>query len=204
VSKQQASTALDLRSLAHDLFEREPPQFAVPLRIVGGNVKRERQRAALEERIGIFDVVPIAVVEGETDEAPVVAVLQPFYRLVERDDVETRLLHLIEDRIEKFRGDFQDAIRRVSARLGRFRPDVMQGEDRADALRVGREQAAPVWYRPVIAAFIMAILILAMAALLFAPSSINLPLASYLAGLIVRAILAKRLPVTSELERSRQ
>ena len=50
-------------------------------------------RALLEQGIGVFEIVAIAVVEGEADEAPLVL---PAQASIERYDVEACLLHLVE------------------------------------------------------------------------------------------------------------
>ena len=87
----------------------------------------------------MFEIVAIAVIEGEADEASALALLQAAHGLVERDHVEVRLLHLVEHGFEEFGRDLEDAVRRK----GLFRPGthVMQGEDQPMPLGIGREQA---------------------------------------------------------------
>ena len=63
--QRTVAAKLDLGSAGDDLFKCEPPQFAVAIGIVRRHVERERQRAALEQGIGVFEIVAITVVEGE-------------------------------------------------------------------------------------------------------------------------------------------
>ncbi len=93
----------------------------------------------MNKRIGVSEIVPVAVVEGETDEAPLLALLETPRGLVERDDVQSLLLDLVEHGIEEFGRDLEDAVRRKGLRLRR--PDMVQREDHAGALGIGREQA---------------------------------------------------------------
>jgi hypothetical protein len=120
-----------------DLLQSEPPELPVPVGIVSGHIERERHRAPFEHGIGVLETV----VEGEAGEAPVVALLKPQHGLIEGDHVEPGLLHLIEHRIEEFRGDLKDAIGRESLGLIGLRPHMVQGEDHAHALRIGGKQA---------------------------------------------------------------
>ena len=57
---------------------------------------------ALEDRIGVFEVVAVAVVEGEADEGlAVVAFDHAEMRLVERDDLEAGGAHLADHLLEE-------------------------------------------------------------------------------------------------------
>ena len=132
---------LDLACARNDLRKSDPPQLTVAVGIVRGHIERERQRALLEQGIGVFEIVAIAVVEGEADEAPLVLLAQPSHRLIERYDVEPRLLYLVEHRIEEVRRYLEDAIGRERlVRLG-FRAHLVQGENEPNPLRIGSEQA---------------------------------------------------------------
>jgi hypothetical protein len=139
--QRSVAAKFDLISAGDDLIQSEPPKFAGAVGIVGRHVKGEGQIALLEQRIGVLEIVAIAIIEGEADEALVVAVFRPLHGLVERDYIEVRLLHLIEHGIEELRRHFEDAVRRKGARLLRLGPDMVQREDEAGALRVRGEQA---------------------------------------------------------------
>jgi hypothetical protein len=132
---------LDLGSAGDDLLEREPPQFAVAIGIVGRHVERERQRAALEQGKSVFEIVAIAVVEGEAGEAPVIALFQSLHRLVKGEHIESGLLHLIEHRIEEVRRHLEYAIGRQTVGPMRLGPNMVQREDHAHPLRIEGEQA---------------------------------------------------------------
>ncbi|GEM_PF-2807921 len=126
---------LDLLGSGDDLLECKPPKARPTRPVVGGRVDGERQRPAPEQGIGVSESVPVAIVEGETDEASRLAVFKAPRSLVERDDVKPGLLHLVEHGIQELRRDFQDAVRRE-----RFRwrgPHMVQRENHAGALRVG-------------------------------------------------------------------
>ena len=126
--------------LDDDLLERQPPQIAAPVRIVGGHVDGEGQVVALEDRVGVFEVVAVAVIEGEADEGlAVVALGQAEMRLVERDDLEAGGAHLGDHLLEEIRRHLQDAVRLEAA--GLLRAHVMQHEDGADAARQRRDHA---------------------------------------------------------------
>jgi hypothetical protein len=65
-------------------FEREPPQFAHPIGEARRHKNGERHLVFLEDRIGEFQVVAIAVVEGNGDEATgEIAIAQPPMDFVE-------------------------------------------------------------------------------------------------------------------------
>jgi len=76
----------------------------------------------------------------EADEGvAVIAFGQAEMRLVERDDLEAGGAYLIDDLLEKVRGDLQDAVRLEA--VGLLRPHMMQHEDGADAARQRRDHA---------------------------------------------------------------
>jgi len=131
----------DLVGAGDDLLERDPPELAVVVGKVGRHVERERNPPPLEQGVGIFEIVAIAVVEGEADEAPLVLLLEPPHRLVDRHHVEAGLLHLVEHGVEEIGGDFEDAVRRE--RLGRVLRGayLVQREDEPHAFGIGGEQA---------------------------------------------------------------
>ncbi len=84
--------------------------------------------------------IAIAIVEGEANETPIVALLQPPYRFVEGDHVETGVLYLIEQPIEELRSHFEEAVRREVVRPARIGTDMVQGEDHPCALGVRSQQ----------------------------------------------------------------
>ena len=126
--------------LDDDLLERQPPQIAVPVRIVGGHVNGEGEVVALEDRVGVFEIVAVAVIEREADEGlAMLALDQAEMRLVERDDLEAGGSHLADHLLEKIRRHLQDAVRLEA--VGLLRADMMQHEDGADAARQRRDHA---------------------------------------------------------------
>src|SRR5689334_20549006 len=82
-------------------LEREPPQFAEPVREACRNVERERNLVFLQDRVGELQIVAIAVVESETDEAPArIALREAAMHLIERHDIEARAAQLATDLLE--------------------------------------------------------------------------------------------------------
>jgi hypothetical protein len=91
--------------------------------------------------MGVFEIVAVTVVEGEADEAPLVLLVQPSDRFIERDDVKPRLLHLVEHGIEEVGGNFENAIGCklfMGLSLGAH---LVQHENEPDALGVRGEKA---------------------------------------------------------------
>ncbi len=114
-------------------LQRQPPQIAVAVREGARHVDGEGQVVALEDRIGVDEVVAIAVVEGEAGEGTLEGALrQAEMGLVERDDVEARIERHLNGPLEELRRDPEDAVGLEGPlRLGRH---VMQHEDGTDAL----------------------------------------------------------------------
>ena len=114
------------------LFERDPPKLTEPIRKAGRHVDGKRHLRRLEDRIGKFLVVAVAVVERDAREA---AAKIPFehaaIHLVERDEVDPRAAQMPHHPFEKARRDLEQAIglEPVAAR----RSHVVKHQDRADA-----------------------------------------------------------------------
>ena len=120
-------------------FQREPPQFAGAVGKAGRNVDRERHVVFLQDRKRVAQIVAIAVVEREADEAAAeILLLEPAVHFVERDDIDVRAAQAADHVLEKFGRDLQQPVRlkRIRAR----RAHVMQGQDRADAAQQRTQQ----------------------------------------------------------------
>jgi hypothetical protein len=128
---------LDLAGSRDHLLEREPPKLAPSGRIVRGDVEGEWQRTPLEQRISVAEGVQVALVEGETDEAPRLVFSEAPHYFIEGDNVEPGLFHLIEHGLEKVGGDFKVAVGRKGLRL-RW-PHMVERENHAGSLGVGRK-----------------------------------------------------------------
>ena len=103
-----------------------------PIRKAGRHIERERRAVPAQDRQRVLQIVAIAVVEGEADEAAAeIALGHSPVHLVERDDVDVGAPQSRQHVVEELRRDFQQPVRleRVRAR----RPHVMQRQDRADA-----------------------------------------------------------------------
>src|SRR6202008_1866718 len=85
----------------------------------------------LEDGIGEFKRVAIAVVDGDADEAaPEIAFGQAAMHLVEPDNIESRVLELPDQALEEAGRHLEEAIGLEPVRA--WRPHVVQREDHPD------------------------------------------------------------------------
>ncbi len=111
-------------------FKREPPQFAEPVGKARRHIDRERHPGFLKDRIGVFERVAIAVVEGQAHEAALEIVLgQAPVHLVEADDIDARAAQQFHHPGEKARRDLKQPI--GLEQIGPRRAHVMERQDHA-------------------------------------------------------------------------
>ena len=97
----------DAAFVREDLFQREPPCFADPIRECGRHIDRERHAMPRQGRIGAVDQVLVAAVESQADET---SRLRQDHRapadLVHGDELILPSLQRTDGPVEKSRRDF--------------------------------------------------------------------------------------------------
>ena len=130
-----AIAAVDLQAnviVARDhRFERQPPQFADPIRKTRRHIDGERHLGFFEDGICPLQHVAVTVIEGQADETPrKIALDQPTVHLVEADQIEARAAQISHHSCEKARRDLEEPVRleTVEAR----RPHMVQRQNRTN------------------------------------------------------------------------
>lgn len=121
------------------LFQDTPPQTPAPIRKACRNKDCKWRLMLFEDRIGVVEIVAIAVVERETREPLAeITVVQPSMHFIERDDRDAAAAQRLDHVIEKGGRDLEQTVRLklFAAR----RPHVMHREDRAHSAHKGLER----------------------------------------------------------------
>ncbi len=126
-----ADRRLDRGRLGNCLRERDPPQPAGAFGEIAGDVDGEGRVKFAHHRQCEIAVVAIAVIEGETGEAPrEIAFGKPLMDLVHSDDVDIKRAKMLQHRAQEFRLDLEMMIGlKFGVAAG---PHVVQHENDAD------------------------------------------------------------------------
>ncbi len=128
----------DLAARLDDLLQKLPPQIGVAVGQPRTDIDREGNAMRMEDRRRMDEIVAIAVIEGDRQEAFVdMAALQPVGGLVEADEAGSVGLQLRQQAVEELRFDMQQS---VEAGAALARAHMMQHQDRADTAQGGAEQ----------------------------------------------------------------
>ncbi len=134
IEKALLAADLDHDALGHrhHALQRHPPQFAEPVGKARRHEQRERRLVPLENRQRVFEVVAVAVVEGERNEmAGIVPLDEPAAHLVLVDDIDAAPAQPHDHAFEKARLDFEQSVRLESTL--RARANVVERENRPHA-----------------------------------------------------------------------
>ena len=129
----------DAAAPRHDGRRDVPPGHGGAINETGRDIDGEGRARPLQHRIGVHEIVAVAVVEGKHHEAArILGVREARRRFVEIDDIHAAIAHAMNDAFEKFRCDFEMRVR-AEARV-RGGADVVKHQDRAASARPAPEQ----------------------------------------------------------------
>ena len=125
--------------LGDHCFEREPPHLADTVGESRGDVDGERHLVFLQDRIGVLEIVAVAVVERDADETFLEIPLgHAAVHFIERNEIGARAPQAPDNFLEERRGHFKQP---VGLELPPpRRTHVMQRHDRADAAKPWSQQ----------------------------------------------------------------
>ncbi len=127
-----ADLDVDLLGLGDHGFQRGPPQTSGALGKLARDIDGQGRVKFAQNRQREFEIVAVAVVEGEGGEgAGEPALHQPLMQLVHADDVDPARAQMAQRGAQEIGGDFEVPVRLERGLAGR--PHMVQHENGADA-----------------------------------------------------------------------
>ncbi len=137
--KRRPASPGDRLGPGNRLLQNHPPRLGGAIDEAGRDIDRERRAARLEDRQRLFEIVAVAVVEGERDEASAGRTGQALQRFVKADDVKAPRPHPVDHGGKVLRRHLEMGVRGEGG--GAPRPHPVEREDRSAPAGEGRDRA---------------------------------------------------------------